>query len=201
MVVLLDNFNEMNTKTKFLVSGFVALSLVLSIVALNRTPEPQIVIKEIVDSELGALSGPNIQSPYLCVNGVCRYFARVAVANPLTMKEDQTGSGIGTSTICSIKSPIATSTLITGSLALTTGATTTSHIDFAQAANPYASTTQIGTGSSFVANDEVNLIASTSPATGETTIFPPEQYFNIKVSGIGNSYSPVGFCNATWEVQ
>jgi hypothetical protein len=55
---------------------------------------------EVVDEPIktGAISGPDIDSSYLCVNGVCTYYNRIPMVT-------------ATNTVCAIKSPNASTTL------------------------------------------------------------------------------------------
>jgi len=174
----------------------VVLSVIVVIKILNFTVAENPIKTEV--QRPGSVTSPEITSNYLCVGGVCRYYYRVAARNIRALTD--TGA-VGTSTICAIKSPAATSTLVSASVALSTGATTTAILDMAKSANDNATTTQIGNTISLTAGQKVYLVASTTPTAGEVTTFPPSYYFIVKMAQLGNSFSPAGYCNTVFEIQ
>lgn len=140
--------------------------------------------------QLGAVSGPDLYSPYFNVNGVIRYFNHVTLVQAST-------------TLCNIKSPSASSTLAIMTIRVM-GSTTGMLIDIAKSTAPDATTTAIGTSYSVVAGKYVEIQASTSPAAGAATIFPPNNYLVVKAglptAGAAGTFSQVGACNATFEI-
>lgn len=84
----------------YLAVGAVLLALVaLGVAYFRPVPEQVVKITEVVREPLGAVSGPDISSPYLTVNGQRRWFFR-------------DGFKLGTSTPCAFQSPGATSSLV-----------------------------------------------------------------------------------------
>lgn len=135
----------------------------------------------------GAVSGPDVNGPYLSVNGVTSFYDKA------TMKQ-------ATSTLCSFKSPNATSSLFSFSADFTTthGGITA----YALGNDPTAfSTTTIITAPTqmtYGANVQGTAFASSS-----NNIIPPNTYVNLKLStttaGVGSGYSPVGTCNVEFR--
>lgn len=85
-----------------------------------------------VQSPLGSLTGPDIQSPYLNVNSVRHEYRGMNLT-------------LATTTPCALQSPSATSTLVHASLAVTTASSTATTWTIAKASTAYATTTRLGT--------------------------------------------------------
>lgn len=98
---------------KKILAGGVVIVLLAGWVGAGLQPDPVAPAPQ-----LGALSGPDIQSPYLKVGGVKREYRYVAF----------TGA---TSTPCSVVSPAATSSLRTAWLQINTASTTATTWHFA----------------------------------------------------------------------
>lgn len=138
---------------------------------------------------LGSLAGPDIQSTYLSVSGIRREYRRTT---SLTQ---------GTTTICALQAPSATSTLVSGSLLLSVSSTTASIVTIAKSATAYATTTLLGGQVSIQANSPVDIVAS---STGSTGIFGPNQWLVVGMQGgkyTSAPFSPTGVCQATFEVM
>lgn len=136
----------------------------------------------------GALSGPDISSPYLSVNGVTTFY------NKANMKG-------ATTTACSFKSPSATSTLRLGSVNVFLASSSAVTVYLAKGANNNATTSNMGT-LDIVASGQMQTFASTTVTASQ--IFAPNTYFNVGVKGQstngGTGVSPIGNCSATFDI-
>lgn len=165
----------MNSNRNLWIAVVVVIIAVIWIgVSYPKTPT-EISIDKIVNEvkaklNFGSLTGPDIQSEYLCVNGVCRYFYKTPLAQ-------------STSTVCAIKSPAATSTLSSGSLHINVN-TTASTAVIGKATTAFATTTKLGQAG-VAAGAELNLVASTSPITDGATTFSPNTYLVASLEGSG----------------
>lgn len=106
-----------------------------------------------------------------------------------------------TTTICAIKSPAATSTLTYGTVKLTVSSTTASTVTLAKSATAFATTTSLGTWAA-AANSQGTAVSLRTAAGGEDLdeTFGPSQYFVVSMAGGIGTFSPTGFCQATFEV-
>ena len=147
---------------------------------------------------LGASPGPDMYVPYLSVNGVQSYY-------------EQKGLNAASTTICSLLSPNATSTLELGSIGLRTSTTTAFTLTLAKATTANATTTLLGEISG-AANTKVTLVASSTIVSLEDRVFAPNTYFNATmrggapaataagtITGYGQ-YSPTGRCQAKFTI-
>ena len=165
--------------------GLIVVALVLSLYASVRPSTSTTIVKN--EPAVGALAGPNIPSNYLKWCGVAIYSGATALA-------------VGTTTVCAIQSPAATSTLIRASILLTTSSTTASTVTLAKAATAFATTTSLGQHV-VAANAQGAIQASTTLAVGlnDNTVFGPNQWFVVGMAGGVGTFSPVGQCQATWQ--
>ena len=135
--------------------------------------------------QLGAVSGPDLSSPYFSVNGVVTYQSRV------TMRA-------ATTTLCAIKSPSATSTLAVVGWQIGAGTTTAATIDLATSTTAYSTTTNLVAASSVAsgANGAVSWASS-----GTNGVLAPNIYVVVKTAGAGLSgYTYGGTCFAQFIV-
>jgi hypothetical protein len=138
---------------------------------------------------LGAVAGPDSYFEYYNDNGV--------ITANRNARFNQ-----ATTTICSIKSPYATSTLTFASANFSVSSTSSSIIDFAKSVNPGATTTKIGSTYSIVAGAKATVVASTTAVAGDAVIFPPNNYLVVNMKGgETNVFSPTGACNAVWKIN
>lgn len=182
--------------------GILVAGIVVGLLINKSAPTQKLVLddqiidllKEKVDT-LGSRSGPDIYSPYISVNGVETW-------------SESKGFNNASTTVCSFKSPAATSTLAYASITINTSTTTALFIDMARSTVNYATTTQIGNSYRLTAGAKVTLVASTTPSEpAGTTVFPPSNYFNIKYAETGNNADTsasvrnllVGFCKAEFK--
>lgn len=110
-----------------------------------------------------------------------------------------------TTTVCSIQSPAATSTLVYAGIQMNVSSSSAEILDIAQATTAYASTTKIGTTYNVAAGAQATVVASTSPAAGAATLFAPNTFLNFKTQGgttgeaasaaASAGYVPTGACS------
>lgn len=144
--------------------------------------------EEMDEEALGAVSSPDIPSPYFSFGGVRQWAAR---DNDLTQ---------ATTTVCAIQSPAATSTLDHADLSLVVSSTTASTVTFAKAATPYATSTFLGSAA-VAANAQANIAVkatTTSNAIASNFVFGPSQWFVVGMQGGVGTFSPTGVCQVRW---
>lgn len=136
---------------------------------------------------LGAVSGPDLNSEYWSVNDVRMDYRRA-------------GMKTATTTVCSIKSPSATSTLFHALAQFVVSSSTASTVVFAKDTGFTGSTTPLNDFSvSANAQATVSLLATTT-ATGKANLtFAPNTYFNITMTGGTGTFSPSGYCEAVFH--
>lgn len=143
-------------------------------------------------------------SSYSCEshNGVTRCFTRVVLNNAST-------------TLCSIKSPAATSTLVSGGVQLTTGTTTTIALELGKSSLFDATTTRISYDASIASAAQETLTAFVASTTGvygalgqqhtadeQDVVFGPNTRLNAKYGGAAGILNVLkGSCTATFEIQ
>lgn len=154
-----------------------------------------------VQKPLGSLPGPDITSPYLSWGdgGVVQW----AASRPLNQ---------ASTTICSMRSPSATSTLVYGSVQLTTGTTTAIALELAKSTLFDATTTRIAYDSALASGAQETLTAFVASTTGvygalgqqhtadeQDLVFAPNTYLNAKYGGaLGTTNTLKGLCTAVW---
>jgi hypothetical protein len=139
-----------------------------------------------LETKVGSLTGPIINSNFVTIGGITEYYWSSSLKT-------------ATTTVCAIKSPVGTSSLIFASASFTTSTTSASVVTFAKAATAYATTTAIGTTFSIAANAQASLIATTT-SNNATVQFAPSQYLVVGMQGNPGTYSPVGKCEAIFRV-
>lgn len=135
--------------------------------------------QQAIDQTIGAVS---VLSSPLEVNGAQVFLEGKRLAT-------------GTTTVCAIKSPAATSTLVFADVDFSVSSTTASIIHLAKATTAFATTTSLGSVA-LAANAQGTVVASTSPAAGAATVFAPNTYFVVGMAGGVGTFSPVGNCTA-----
>lgn len=141
-----------------------------------------------VVNNVGSSTGPD--SFFSCENhnGVTRCFNRIGLAQ-------------ATTTVCSIKSPGSTSTLVSGGIRISNSTTSNSTITFGKAVNYTATTTSLGQVT-FAAGTQVTAVASSTwTQTNDfgNGIFAPNTFFNVGIQGGVGPYVLQGTCQATFE--
>lgn len=137
--------------------------------------------------KLGAVAGPDSYFDYVANNDVQRYAERVS---SLTQ---------ATTTVCAIKSPSATSSLMLGTFRLNTLATTTGPVilTLAKSSTAFATTTSLG----FVTVQAGKAGEATATTTG-AHIFSPNTFFvvgaqgSVGVAAGAGTFSLSGSCQA-----
>lgn len=177
----------MDSKTQKITIGVLILAVV-GLVFFQKAPVVTVTSPAPVVQNVGAVSGPDISSEYL--RWGTGYGIRV-VQHALPLRT-------GSTTVCSIQSPLATSTLVSGGVSMTVSSTTASTVTLAKALGPGASTTLIG-AIPVAANAQVTLVASSTPTVYNTNVFSPGTWFNVTMTGGQGTFSPTGVCHATFE--
>ena len=161
-------------------------ALLMAYVALFRPA----VIERVVEEGVGAVVGPDRYSPCESTNGITRCFTRRSLAT-------------ATTTVCAIQSPaFASSTLVAGGVKFNTSSTTATIVEIARSATAFATTTSI-TRAALAANATPFVVASTSAVTeleSPAWVFDPGQWLVVSMQGGAGTFSPTGFCQATFEV-
>ncbi len=141
----------------------------------------------------GSVTGPDSYLPYTANNDVQTYSLR---------KQFTTG----TTTVCAIKSPAATSTLMFASAQFTISSTSASVVTLAIAATPWATTTILN-NQAVSANAQATVMGSSTPvlASGaiNSLVVAPNQYFVVGMAdgtaeATAGTFSPVGSCEAVF---
>lgn len=140
--------------------------------------------------KLGGVSGPDTYFSYVANNNLQEY-------------GETKGFTTATTTVCAIKSPAATSTLVFAGVNFTVSSSTASLVTLAKATTAYATSTALNT-LTLAANAQGAQIATSSTATVGVVgnnIFSPNTYFVVGMqdttpqAGAG-TFSPVGSCSA-----
>jgi len=178
-------------KTSTTVIGIIAvIGLILGGTAVLRSGTiAPITEMPVIDTNVGAQSGPERNNPFECINGVCEFYNRVAYTT-------------ATTTVCAIKSPSATSTLIFGSANFTVSSSSASQVVIAKSATAFATTTLLGQAS-LGANARGTILATTTPldALDEDRTFAPNTFFVVGMAGGIGTFSPAGACTAKFLVN
>lgn len=167
---------------KKLLAGVVVVVLLILGVTF---PRGNTVIERIT---AGAVSSPDILSPYFSYGGVRHWAGKQSMAQ-------------ATSTFCAIQAPAATSTLIWATANFTTSSSSAQTVVIAKASTPYATTTLLGTLA--IAANAQGLVVATTTNTNATDwqygIIAPNAYITVGWSGAlggGVNSAPVGTCAA-----
>lgn len=153
----------------------VGVALFIGVLGLGKSE----TVTERVIQEFKGLAGPDIDSSYLSVNGVRHWFYTPPIYS-------------ATTTPVTIKTPAATTTLMTGSgCHFSTASTSAKAIRFAKSiTTPTATTTFL-----FGANSGANATPSvTATTTTNDFVFGPNQYLVMSMVGGTGVDSPVGRC-------
>lgn len=106
----------------------------------------------------------------------------------------------GTTTPCIIISPNGTSTLEEASIRFDTSSTTGMTIAFGKGTNTGVISTAIGSNYVIAANAQAFIEASTSQGLA-TNVFAPNTPLLWLATGGTGTYSPVGSCEAQWDLM
>ncbi len=143
--------------------------------------------------KLGSVASPDVQSPYLRWGNVSVWQAGVDY-------------NTGTTTVCAIQSPTATSTLQGGGANFSVASTTQTVITISKSLTAFSTSTLGAVAlatSTIAANAQgfVNALATSTP-TGASVVgnlvFSPSTWFVVGMSGGIGTFSPVGQCTASF---
>lgn len=172
-----------------LVSTAVTLAIVCAFaVGLN--------VHKVTPLQAGAVSSPDILSPYFSYGGVRHWGGHT------NMRQ-------ATTTVCSFQSPPATTTISAATASFTASASYTTAYEWAWDSTAFSSTTALGATQVFIPANALGVIiastTSTALAQGDG-IIPPSSFINFRLStttaGTSATYLPTGACNVLFrEVQ
>ena len=171
-----------------LVSALVALLVVLGVSVLKRPKEPSV----------SAFPGPDILNPYLSVNGLSTF-------------SYSSGMNQASTSVCSFKTPAATSTLVYATATFRTGTTTGLMLEWGKSVSPSATTTSLGV-TSLASLELATFRASSTPADFAVTasaggkdpqfVFAASNYLTLKYGGArGDLNVLAGSCKAEFKVN
>lgn len=159
----------------------------------------------LVIATAGAYLYPKAQQPLgaqseSVTDGSCYNYMGVQVCpNYATMK-------IATTTVCALRSPSATSTLLFGSAKFKIASSSATIVTLAKSSSPSASTTLLASSAlgAGAQGTIITMATSTNLGLDSHEVFAPNTYFNVSVQAgdIGGmtGLAASGSCNATFEV-
>jgi hypothetical protein len=164
------------------IGGLVGLVVLLAGLAVIKQSAPT----QDKQPPLGALSSPDIASPYLSFGGVRQW------AGSMEMRS-------GTSTVCSIQSPAATTTLVSATARFDTTPGYTTIWMLGHATTAYSTTTALVASKTLASGARGDMVATTTALTD--TRIPPSTFVNLALSTstVGSTFAPVGECKAVFR--
>jgi hypothetical protein len=107
---------------------------------------------------------------------------------------------VASTTLCAVKSPAATSTLVFAGYNISTGTTTAATIDVAKGNTAYATTTLLVTGTSVGSGATKEIGWTTAGGTAADDIMAPSTYVLVKTASVGlNGYTYGGRCSVVFQ--
>lgn len=175
-----------------IVGVIVGAILTLVIASSYQSPAPQDSAQSNVGAEVRApdvhrVTYANLQTTYR--------------RNGDTNFQDGNGAlNLGTTTVCAIQSPLATSTLIAGYIQENVSSSTASTVTIAKSSTAFATTTLINSVAVSANAQATILAASTTVSALEQTnrTFAPGQWLVFGQQGGVGTFSPSGVCGAQW---
>lgn len=173
-------------KNNIIVTVLLTIALVLGASAVLKSTKVEVVKVEVPTevSTVGSVTGPDIYSDYMSVNGSILYVRRQNLRS-------------ATTTVCSILTPPATTTLQSATVELKSGTTTAMALAIGNATNNGATTTRLAY-QQLAANQIYNLV-STTTALSDNSLVPPSTYINVVMAGAPGgdftNFAPRGTCN------
>lgn len=171
----------------------VIIAVILSIFAISRPAQVREVVEKV---SAGAVSSPDILSPYFSFGGARFWATKVDFAT-------------ATTTVCAVQSPAATSTLVrdASTVNFTTSSTTASTVTVAKATTAFATTTLIRTESVGANAQATFTMASTTSVASaaawaleqQNLTFAPNTWLVVSMAGGTGTFSPVGACSPVWK--
>lgn len=171
-----------------LYASITGIALVVSLVVgftLFNKGTTTVVHQDGTTTTVGAAASPDRYSPYESRNGILQVFS------------GHIKLGVGTTTVCTIKNPVIKSTLLSLEIGMTVSSTTAANVVIATSTQITATTTSmisyntIANGTSYF---------SFIPTTTANQLQTESQFINVSMSGGTGTFSPTGFCQATYEV-
>lgn len=165
----------------FVVAGIAAVvSLLVSLFLLKP-------VEKVVN--VGALSSPDFASPYFSFGGVRSWAGSESLQS-------------GTTTLCAIQAPAATTTLAAASVRIDFASTSAAYIELGNATTAFATTTSLGK-TTVLANAQ-GAMAATSSVTAllPDGVVPPNSWINVKASfatAASAATVPQGRCNVVFR--
>lgn len=141
---------------------------------------------------VGAVSSPEIQSPYIRFGGVIQW------------AQHTDGLLQATTTLCALQSPSSTSTLLMGGISIVQASSSNAVVvDIAKATGPNSTTTLLGAPVALAAGAGGTVLASTTGmgTNNPAYVFAPNTYLVIAMKGgLGGVTGsvPTGACSAVW---
>jgi hypothetical protein len=169
------------------ISAIVAALVTVFIASYVITPDT--IVNNVPGKPLGG-TNPDVISPYLRFGDVSVWAART------------TSFATASTTVCSIQSPAATSTLRGAAVDISVSTSSSYILTIARATTPSASTTPLISSASIASGAKTTLYAS---STGQgSDVWAPNTWLNVTVRGgsSGVTYPftmGAGSCQATWE--
>lgn len=172
----------------YIFSGVVGIVAVIASVFLGGTETVREITHEVQKVNTGAVSSPDIMSPYVSVGGQ-------------RMWRQKADLQTGTTTVCAIQAPAGTSSLRFWSISETVSSTTATIITIAKANTAFATTTTLGVPIAVAANAQAMIVGSTTAAqqTAGADVFAPNTWLVFGQQGGAGTLSPVGQCTAHFE--
>lgn len=185
----------MNDKTKIVGIAIGVIAIILSVVAISRpTPEKVIerITKEVGSGQaLGALTSPDIPYSWFSFGGVRQW----------AVMDDALTSA--STTVCSLQSPAATTTLVSATARLdTTTGIGAGIFEMGKAVGMNATTTSLGYLNTATGGSGVLVASSTANTTTFTDgVMPPSQWINFRIatSSVSATFAPTGRCSAVFR--
>ena len=178
----------METAIKFFVPIAVTAALVLSFMAYNKKAEVVTVVNS-SGEKVGSVVGPDSYLPYLANNDV-KTFSYSSKLNQAS------------TTVCSFRTPSATSTLVYGAVNITTGSTTATIWEMGKDVGAAGTSTLVGGRFTLAANALATFLATTSvnvANANQAFVYGPNQFFTVKFGGSSTDVNVfVGSCKAVF---
>lgn len=177
----------MNSTKNIVIAGLVAALLTGAIfVVMNPAQDGRDGANG--QNGLGALSSPDVSSPYFSFGGVREW---------ATSAEFKSAS-----TTCAVQSPAATTTLVSATARFDSIPDAASTWELGNATTAYATTTSLGKFA-LGSGAKGDLIATTSVTALTDGRVAPSTYINLKIAtttaGTYSGWTPVGRCNVVFR--
>lgn len=185
-------------ENKNILIGFAVLAIIgLGGFFFDKSPQVTVIVPENkTPISVGALTNPDLTSPYLSVGGVRVWHERKQFLN-------------ATNTVCTYRSPAASTTIERWTAIANVSTSSATIIEFGTSTSPSATTSPISS-KTVGAGLKWNHIATSSAGQGSTVaaatatadivVVPPNTYLNVNVGANYGSADQTGnFC--TWSLR